>query len=139
MYCDILCLQDKAHTAHIRTVNMLRCKTLHAAFGEVYTSLQDILDSFGENIIMKLEKWMVPTAGEAYNESSIEDLQSEDRQEMLNEIYDDVEDMEECFGECLEEADNKVAQIIGPHREKLTDLCALLEREMYALPKDEEE
>jgi len=56
MYCDLLCLQDKAHTAHIRTVNMFRCKTLHAALGEVYTSLQDILDAFGENIIMKLEK-----------------------------------------------------------------------------------
>ena len=36
-------------------------------------------------------------------------------------------------------ADNDVAEIIGKHRSKFTYLCAILEREMYALPKDEEE
>lgn len=82
---------------------------------------------------------MIPSHKEAYDESDIDDSDSEDRQEMLNLLYEDIEDMEECFHEVLNEADNTVAQIIWPHWEKLTDLCALLKREMYSLSSENEE
>jgi len=82
---------------------------------------------------------MIPTAYEAYDETNIGDLQSEDRQKMFNEIYTDIEETEEYFGDCLDQANNTIAQIIGPFWEKLTDLKSLLEREMYGLPKDEKE
>lgn len=118
---------------------MLRCKTLHDAFGEVYNSLEDMVDSFGENIIMKLEWWMIPNSYTCYEESNIADGEETDRQKMLADLYRDIETIEGIFHEELNNADNDVAEIIWKIRSKLTDLCALLKRELYAIPKDEEE
>ena len=82
---------------------------------------------------------MIPSNGEAYDETSIWDAEETDRQKMLTDLYKDIECMEECFHEALNEAENDTAEIIGKMWSKFTDLCALLVREMYALPKDEEE
>ena len=58
---------------------------------------------------------------------------------MLTDIYTDIEEMEEVFCDATNEADNTLSQLIGPMRERFTNLCALLTREMYSIPKDENE
>lgn len=139
IYSDLVVLQDLSHTYHIRTVNLFRCKTLHSALWEVYTTIQEIIDAFGENIIQKLEKDIVPSPCECYENTQIIENNETDRQKMLFEIYKNIEEQEELFHDLVDESNNTIAQIIWPFWEKFTNLKALLEREMYSLPKEEKE
>ena len=76
LYCDVFCLHDKVHAYHIKTVKMPCSATLHPTLWGIYTSLEEIVDSFGENIIIKYLDKKLPSPMDCYNESVYTDCDS---------------------------------------------------------------
>lgn len=136
LYCDLVCLHDKVHTYHIRTVNKEWCATIHSTLGTIYQWLEENVDSFGENIITKYMWDTVSSTQECYDNSGFIVADSIDPEEIIEELYDDVDVMETRLGEALNKANNQLAQLMWPIREDFTDYCAALKKEMKWIEKE---
>lgn len=130
IYCDLFCLHDKVHTYHIRTVKTPESATLHSTLGGIYTSLEEIVDSFWENVIIKYLWEDLPSPLECYQETSYASCENTDPEEILSELYEEIEEMEVVLREENNKADNCLAQLISPIWDKFTGFCADLSREM---------
>ena len=130
IYCDLVCLYDKAHTYHIRTVKMPCSATLHPTLWGIYNWLEEIVDNFGENIIIKYLNKELPSTMDCYNQSIYTDCDATEDESIVTDLYSDIEEVEQKLKTLNNEADNCLAQLIWPIREKFTGFCADLSREM---------
>ena len=93
IFADLVCLHDKVHTYHIRTVNMVGCATLHGTLGDIYTGLEDLTDKFGENVIQKFYGEQIPSAGECYEMSDMTDNGATFACEILDDVVEEIDEL----------------------------------------------
>lgn len=129
IFCDLFVLHDKVHVAHMNTVKMSWCATIHPTLGAIYESLDELVDKFWEDVIIKYSKWKLPWFKECIAKSTIWDNVDGNPQKIVRDLYMDCEKLEATLGDENNKADNNLAQLIGPIREKFTVFCADLERE----------
>ena len=130
IYCDIFCLHDKVHTYHTRTINMKGWKELHEHLGTIYEWLELNVDSFAENILVKYKKLEVPCPQECYDESEYVTNMSDNPDDIVLELYSDIEIVESDIEKALNASNNALAQLLGSIWEDFTNYCAILARQM---------
>ena len=131
IYCDLTKLHSKVHTYHIRTVNTPESATLHATLGSVYEKLDELRDMLGENVLIKFLDEGVPSESDTYRLSNIYDsIDWACASDIAKDVYGDLEKIEAIIWEQLDEEDNRLAQLVWPVREQLTNLCADMAREL---------
>jgi len=96
------------------------------------------VDSFGENVVIKFLKKKLPNPKECYEKSTYAEITSENMEDIVEECYDEVEQIEEIFRIQNNKADNCLAQLLSPIREKFTGFCADLAREMEKIEVNED-
>lgn len=137
LYSDIVALYNKVHTLHIRTVKMKGTATLHPTLWEHYESLQEMVDTFGEDIIQKSLDKDVPSPMECFKKATIEtDIILNNNEEIVDELYKDYEYLKaDLKKEATNAKDLLVQNILIDMWNKTAGFCADISREMC----DEEE
>ena len=93
IYSNDVALYNVVHTYHIVTLNTHF--VLHGYFGDLYESLQDRVDTIGEQMVILGED--VPTVLGALKESGIEE-------KVTTDCYEILEVLEDAFEKALEDA-----------------------------------
>ena len=141
IYSDIFALYNKLHTVHIRTVNMNCTATLHPLLGAHYEMLEDMQDTFGEDIIQKSLGKNVPTPLESLNMATISGEEIADNSEdIVEDLYKDYEYLKANLKKATESEKNLLVQnILLGLWDTATKLCADISREMEGEEEEKEE
>ncbi len=141
LYRDLVALYEKTHAAHIRTVNMPGTATLHPTLGAHYETLQDMVDTVGEDIIVKAMKKPLPSPMECLKKSTIDtEAEHADAEETASDLYKDYEYLSASFRDAATGEKNLLVQnILLNLWDASTKLCADMAREICEEEGEESE
>lgn len=132
LYHDLVALYEKIHAAHIRTVNMPGTATLHPTLGAHYETLQDMVDTVGEDIIVKAMKKPLPSPMECLKKATVNtETEHADAEETAADVYKDYEYLSASFRDAATGEKNLLVQnILLNLWDTSTKLCADMAREV---------
>lgn len=137
LYCNFVALYNKIHTVHIKTVNMKCSANLHPTLWEHYETLQEIVDKFWEDIIVKQLQQDLPTPLDCLKKSTISgEMIYSDDEEIVNDVCKDyIYILWDIKTKTSSEKDLLIQNILLWIRETITKLKADIDR----LMKDEDD
>lgn len=144
LYRDLVALYEKIHSVHIRTVRMPDCATLHPTLVEHYETLQDMVDSLGEDVIQKIMGEDVPGAMECLKNATVDtETEHADAEEIVADVLKDYAFVVASFEKCSKAEKNLLAQNVllelwGKATKIHADMCREVCEEEYETPKNEE-
>lgn len=131
LYSDLVTLYNKVHFLHIKTVKMEWTCILHDVLGGHYGKLQDIVDRFWEDVLVKSDKEL-PTTSECLKKSTInEEMMLESKDEITDDLYKDYEYLKNRLKEQTNKEKNLLIQnILIDMWDEFTKFCADISRIM---------
>ncbi len=92
LFQDLVTFYNKLHQLHMQTVIMNDCFLLHSTLWEHYEKLQEIVDTFWEDIIRKSLNKDIPSTMSCLKKATIStEVLLEDDEEIIDDLYKDTE------------------------------------------------